>query len=230
MGLRGKGLLEPQMNADERRRGKGVQVFRCSGVQDEAGTAPPSDVVLPEHPNTRTPERPSLSHLRLSAFICGSQYAGEPLKLRVETEAEMRALGERIGAELQSGDVVCLSGPLGAGKTTLAQGIAAGLGVTEPVSSPTFTLVQAYAGRVPVYHLDVYRLRSLDELWDLSFDDLRAAPGVMLIEWPERIAPALPPDRLEIEIAPAGDARDVTVQGYGRLRVEGDPGCIGRDG
>src|SRR5438128_143699 len=139
--------------------------------------------------------------------------------MRIETEVEMREFGRKLGETLGPGDVVCLSGPLGAGKTTLAQGIAAGLGVTEPVSSPTFTLVQEYAGRVPVYHLDVYRLRSLDELWDLSFEDLRAAPGVMLIEWPERIAPALPPDRLEIEIAAAGDGRKLTVRGLGRLRV-----------
>src|SRR5205823_12205470 len=130
---------------------------------------------------------------------------------RSETEGEMREFGRRLGETLQAGDVVCLTGPLGAGKTTLAQGIAEGLGVTEPVSSPTFTLVQEYAGRVPVFHLDVYRLRSLDELWDLSFEDLRAAPGVMLIEWPERIAPALPADRLEVEIAPDGDAREVTI-------------------
>src|SRR5262249_49915787 len=118
-------------------------------------------------------------------------------------------------ATLRAGDVVCLSGPLGAGKTTLAQGIAEGLGVTEPVSSPTFTLVQEYEGRLPVFHLDVYRLRSLDELWDLSYEDLRADGGVMLIEWPERIAPALPPDRLEIRIAHAGQARDVEIEGQG---------------
>jgi tRNA threonylcarbamoyladenosine biosynthesis protein TsaE len=132
----------------------------------------------------------------------------------------MRSWGEQIGKALREGDVVCLRGPLGAGKTTLAQGIAAGLGVTEPVSSPTFTLVQEYAGRVPVYHLDVYRLRSLDELWDLSFDDLRSAAGVMLIEWPERIAPALPEERLEIALSLAGDARDVTLQGHGERGTE----------
>lgn len=132
----------------------------------------------------------------------------------------MRAWGRRLGEMLRAGDVVGLTGPLGAGKTTLAQGIAVGLGVTEPVSSPTFTLVQEYAGRVTVYHLDVYRLRSLDELWDLSFDDLRAAPSVLLIEWPERIAPALPPDRLEIAITPDGDARDMTVTAMGHRGQE----------
>src|SRR5262249_26031582 len=140
------------------------------------------------------------------------------MKLRVETEEEMRALGQRLAARLGAGDAVCLSGPLGAGKTTLAQGIAQGLGVTEPVSSPTFTLVQEYAGRLPVFHLDGYRLRSLDELWDLSYEDLQAAGGVMLIEWPERLTPVLPPDRLEIRIAHAGEARDVEIEGRGRFR------------
>jgi tRNA threonylcarbamoyladenosine biosynthesis protein TsaE len=138
-----------------------------------------------------------------------------PINVWIETEDAMRAWGARLGQRLQAGDVVCLSGPMGAGKTTLAQGIAAGLGVTEPVSSPTFTLVQEYAGRLPVFHLDVYRLRSPDELWDLSFEDLLAAAGVILIEWPERIAGALPRERLEIAIALAADARDVTVSGQG---------------
>jgi tRNA threonylcarbamoyladenosine biosynthesis protein TsaE len=142
------------------------------------------------------------------------------MRLRIESEEAMRAWGRRLGEMLRAGDVVGLTGPLGAGKTTLAQGIAVGLGVTEPVSSPTFTLVQEYAGRVTVYHLDVYRLRSLDELWDLSFDDLRAAPSVLLIEWPERIAPALPPDRLEIAITPDGDARDMTVTAMGHRGQE----------
>jgi tRNA threonylcarbamoyladenosine biosynthesis protein TsaE len=145
---------------------------------------------------------------------------GQALRLRIESEEAMRAWGRRLGEMLRAGDLVGLTGPLGAGKTMLAQGIAAGLGVTEPVSSPTFTLVQEYAGRVTVYHLDVYRLRSMDELWDLSFDDLRAAPSVLLIEWPERIAPALPAERLEIVIAPDGDARDVTVEGRGRRGQE----------
>lgn len=113
---------------------------------------------------------------------------------------QTRALGEALGQRLRPGDVVTLSGDLGAGKTALAQGLGLGLGVEEPVSSPTFGLVHEYAGRCPVWHLDVYRLRSPDELVDLSWQDLLTGGGVLLIEWPERIAGALPEERLEIEL------------------------------
>jgi tRNA threonylcarbamoyladenosine biosynthesis protein TsaE len=119
-------------------------------------------------------------------------------------DTETRALGERLGRLLGPNDVVCLQGELGAGKTTLAQGIAAGLGVDEPVSSPTFALVQQYEGRLPVYHLDVYRLASLDELIDLGFPELWRAGAVLLIEWPERIAAALPKERIEVAIEVVG--------------------------
>jgi len=129
---------------------------------------------------------------------------------------ETWALGERLGARLSAGDCVALRGDLGAGKTALAQGIARGLGVTEPVSSPTFALVHEYAGRVPVYHLDVWRLRGPEELPDLSWDDLRAAGGVLLIEWPERIEPALPTDRVEAALEWVdAERRRITLRGTG---------------
>jgi tRNA threonylcarbamoyladenosine biosynthesis protein TsaE len=138
------------------------------------------------------------------------------LTLETADEAATRAFGERLGRLLAPGDVVCLAGELGAGKTMLAQGIAAGLGVDEPVSSPTFALVQEYAGRAPIYHLDLYRLASLDELIDLGFPELWHAGGVILIEWPERIAPALPPDRLEIHLATHPSGRRLTLAAHGR--------------
>src|SRR5713226_4230931 len=110
------------------------------------------------------------------------------------TDEETRGIGEALGRRLAPGDVVCLAGPLGAGKTTLAQGIGRGLGVEEVVNSPTFTLVQEYGGRLPVYHLDVYRLSSPEEAADLALDEMLSAGGVVLIEWSERIAPLLPAD------------------------------------
>src|SRR3989442_15908803 len=114
------------------------------------------------------------------------------------TDEETRAVGEALGRRLEPGDVVCLAGPLGAGKTPLAQGLARGLGVEEVVNSPTFTLVQEYAGRRPVYHLDVYRLGGSEEAADLAIPEMIATGGVLMIVWPERIAPLLPADRLEI--------------------------------
>ena len=129
---------------------------------------------------------------------------------------ETHRLGLTLGKRLKPGDGVTLSGELGAGKTVLAQGIAAGLGVAEPVSSPTFALVHEYAGRCPVWHLDVYRLTGPDDLPDLSWDDMLAGQGVLLIEWPERIAAALPEDRLEIALEYGdGDSRQLTLRAHG---------------
>lgn len=120
---------------------------------------------------------------------------------------ETFALGEALGRRLEAGDVVTLSGDLGAGKTAIAQGIAAGLGVTEPVSSPTFALVHEYRGRMRVWHLDVYRLRGPEELADLSWDDLLLDRGVLLVEWPERIQEALPPERLDLALEYVDETR-----------------------
>jgi tRNA threonylcarbamoyladenosine biosynthesis protein TsaE len=137
---------------------------------------------------------------------------------RISNSAEeTRRFGITLGERLGPGDVVTLSGELGAGKTVLAQGIAAGLGVTEPVNSPTFSLVHEYAGRCPVWHLDVYRLSGPDDLPDLSWDDMLEGRGVLLIEWPERIIRALPEDRLEISLAYGdGDSRCLEITSHGK--------------
>jgi tRNA threonylcarbamoyladenosine biosynthesis protein TsaE len=131
------------------------------------------------------------------------------------SDEETRALGEAVGRRLGPGQVVCLIGPLGAGKTTLAQGIARGLEVEDVVNSPTFTLVQEYAGRLPVYHLDVYRLSGPEEAGDLALDEMLGAGGVVIIEWPERIAAVLPPDRLEVRLEPRGENRQIAVSAVG---------------
>jgi tRNA threonylcarbamoyladenosine biosynthesis protein TsaE len=136
------------------------------------------------------------------------------------SENETRAIGEALGRRLGPGDVVCLVGPLGAGKTTLAQGIARGLDVEDVVNSPTFTLVQEYAGRLTVYHIDAYRLSGPEEAADLAIPEMIEAGGVLLIEWPERIEPVLPTDRLEIQLEPAGDDRRITAsEGGARSRT-----------
>lgn len=124
-------------------------------------------------------------------------------------EAELAAWGAEFGRRLRAPAVVGISGELGAGKTTLVRAIAAGLGVEEPVTSPTFALVHRYAGRgVTVYHVDGYRLGPRDAARDLGFDDMLAAPGaVVLIEWPERLGPAAPALTHRIRLAHTGDDR-----------------------
>jgi tRNA threonylcarbamoyladenosine biosynthesis protein TsaE len=125
----------------------------------------------------------------------------------VTTSAEeTRALAAALACELRAGDVVVLAGELGAGKTTFAQGIARGLGVEEPVTSPSFTLVQEYRGRLPVAHVDVYRLDRLQELHDLGFEELVDGGGVTIVEWGDVVEQLMPPDRVVIRLQPgAGD-------------------------
>lgn len=140
-----------------------------------------------------------------------------PLVLQTASPAETRALGERLGRRLRVGDVLLLNGDLGAGKTTLAQGIAAGLGVTDFVQSPTFTLVAEYEARTGdgaparLYHLDLYRLRDEADLESFGYEQyLAPEDGVSVIEWPERAGAWLPPAYLLVDLAPAGpDARRI---------------------
>ena len=120
--------------------------------------------------------------------------------------AETHALAAEIGAKLRQGDVVVLNGELGAGKTTFVKGLAEGLGVVDAVTSPTFTIVQHYDGRVPVTHVDVYRLDRLQELHDLGFEEM-LEDAVTIIEWGDAVAPLLPTNRLEIRLT-MGDEVD----------------------
>jgi len=140
------------------------------------------------------------------------------------------AFGGAVGARLSVGDAVCLRGPLGAGKSTLARGLIRSLTTPdEDVPSPTFTLVQLYVAEAfSVAHFDLYRLKSADEAYELGLDEA-LDNGVAVIEWPERLGDALPPDRLDIEIAlPApgeADGRRLRLTGHGRLKALGE----GRD-
>jgi tRNA threonylcarbamoyladenosine biosynthesis protein TsaE len=114
---------------------------------------------------------------------------------------ETRRLAAAVSELARAGDLVLLVGELGAGKTAFAQGFARGLGVDEPVTSPTFTLVRTYKGRLPLNHLDVYRLDRLQEADDLGLAELVDGGGVTLIEWGDAVRPALPPDYLEVRLA-----------------------------
>jgi tRNA threonylcarbamoyladenosine biosynthesis protein TsaE len=133
--------------------------------------------------------------------------AGEDARRKpflLQDRAETQRWGEALGAQLQAGQVVALVGDLGAGKTTLTQAIARGLGVTMPVTSPTFTLVHEYAGRIPLFHFDAYRLERPEEMADLGFDEYLEREGVIVIEWADRVAPLLPAERLTLTLEITG--------------------------
>lgn len=120
---------------------------------------------------------------------------------------ETRALGERFGRRLAPGDVVALYGGLGSGKTTLAQGICRGLGVRAVVNSPTFTIVNEYRGRCPVYHLDCYRLAGAEDLVGLGYEEYVYGNGVCLIEWAGKAAEVLPAARFDVRCEQIGAGR-----------------------
>ena len=126
-------------------------------------------------------------------------------------------LGARLGALLEPGDVLLLDGALGAGKTVFAQGVAAGLGVDEPVTSPTFTLIHEYQGRLPLYHVDLYRVGGDGEAAALGLEDYFYADGVTLVEWSDRAASILPAAHLLVSLrAVAATKRAIRMLPRGR--------------
>jgi tRNA threonylcarbamoyladenosine biosynthesis protein TsaE len=132
--------------------------------------------------------------------------------------AATETLGRELGRLLFPGSVVALAGPLGAGKTTLVRAIAEGLGVADSrmVNSPTFVLLQEYPARLPIYHFDAYRLKTIREFADLGVEEYFASDGVCLIEWADRVEAVLPPERINIRIEPVSEAeRRITVEGSG---------------
>ena len=129
--------------------------------------------------------------------------------------AETEALGEELAKRLRPGDVVAFTGSLGMGKTALTRGLARGLGCRGRVTSPTFTIVNEYDGDVPLFHFDLYRLSSADELYDIGWDDYLERGGVCAVEWSERVAQALPEGTITVDLA-RGDtdaSRVITVTG-----------------
>ena len=144
------------------------------------------------------------------------------IEVRCDTSDDTETLGGRLAASLRPGDVLVLAGGLGAGKTLFTRGLATGLGVDEPVVSPSFVLVREYrSGFIPVIHADVYRLGSMNEFDDLDVLEM-SKDGVLVIEWGEAVAPVLPPDHLRIEF-------DVGVGGSRTLRFIGEGSWAERD-
>ena len=130
---------------------------------------------------------------------------------------ETYALGKSLGESAKPGDVICLNGDLGVGKTVFPQGFAAGLGITEPVNSPTFTIVQQYDdGRLPLYHFDVYRIGDVSEMDEVGYEDFFYGDGVCLIEWSNLIEEILPDHMtsvtIEKDLQKGFDYRKITVE------------------
>ncbi|RQD71027.1 MAG: tRNA (adenosine(37)-N6)-threonylcarbamoyltransferase complex ATPase subunit type 1 TsaE [Tindallia sp. MSAO_Bac2] len=120
--------------------------------------------------------------------------------IEVNNQKETEALAKKLASRLKSGDILCLTGDLGAGKTTFTKALGAGLGVKEDISSPTFTLVQEYEGNFPVYHFDVYRINHPGEFNDLGAEEYFYSEGISIVEWANLVEDYLPDSHLWIEI------------------------------
>ncbi len=133
--------------------------------------------------------------------------------LATRSPEQTEAAGEELGRTLGAGDVVALTGELGAGKTCFVQGLVRGLGVRGLATSPTFVLINEYRGRLPVHHVDAFRTASLTELMDLGLPELFDESGVTVIEWADKVGPLLPSRTIHVEIAGVGDEpRQITIR------------------
>ena len=134
---------------------------------------------------------------------------------------ETENIAKAFAKTLKSGDVVCLSGDLGAGKTAFTAGIAKGLGVKDCISSPTFTIVNCYNGTMPLYHFDVYRISDCDEMYDIGYEEYILGDGVTVIEWAEIIGDILPDNRYEVSIRKNLDIhenfREISIEKRGNI-------------
>ena len=146
------------------------------------------------------------------------------MQIRTHSPEETEAIGRKIAAKLLPGDIIAYYGDLGAGKTAFTRGLAAGLGVTEQVTSPTYTIVNEYlSGRMPLFHFDMYRLDSADDLFDIGWEDYLARGGVCAVEWSENVEDALEGAiAVTIEKDPVQpDRRSITIEGGARFEALG---------
>lgn len=127
------------------------------------------------------------------------------LKFITHTPEETIELGKKIGSKLKKGDVIAMQGTLAAGKTTITKGIAQALGISDTITSPTFCLISEYYGKMPLYHMDVYRLEGGEDFVNLGTDDMIYGDGVSIIEWSEKIMDELPKHTIILKITPNED-------------------------
>ena len=127
------------------------------------------------------------------------------LKFITKTPEQTIELGRKIGTKLKRGDVIAMQGTLAAGKTTITKGIAESLGITDTITSPTFCLISEYYGKMPLYHMDVYRLEGGEDFVNLGTDDMIYGDGVSIIEWSEKIMDELPKRTIILKITPNED-------------------------
>jgi tRNA threonylcarbamoyladenosine biosynthesis protein TsaE len=130
-----------------------------------------------------------------------------------KSAAETTGLGRALAVQLRAGDIVAFYGDLGAGKTTMIKGIAAGLGVAEVVKSPSFVIVTEYAGKLPVYHVDLYRLSESSDFESIGLDSYLEGEGVCLIEWAERAEKVLPERTIRVRMSVEGSGRRIEIAG-----------------
>ncbi len=140
--------------------------------------------------------------------------------MRTHSPEETRAFGRRLAELLLPGDVLLFYGNLGAGKSEMTRGIAEGLGVSGPVTSPSFTILNVYDdGRVPLYHFDWYRLESAEELYEMGMDEYLGGDGVAVVEWPTQCPEAIPETHLAVKLTPVGETeREITLTPMGDFR------------
>ena len=128
------------------------------------------------------------------------------------SETETIREGEKLGRTLMPGAIIALFGELGAGKTAFTRGLAAGLGVSSSISSPTFTIVNEYPGKIPLFHFDMYRLESENELFDIGWDEYLERGGVCAVEWSEKVPHAFPPETITVKIKnPGNNTRSIDI-------------------
>lgn len=143
------------------------------------------------------------------------------LTINIENIKETEKIGYILGKLLTGGEVICMTGDLGAGKTTMTQSIAKGLEIEDYVTSPTFTIINEYEGRCPLYHFDVYRINDVEEMYDLGYEEYFYSDGIAIIEWADIIKEILPKERLNIEINKNDniEGREIVIHGNGEKYI-----------